>query len=1488
MVGRITAIVLAFATCFPIILLGQIGPNSIITTFAGAAYTFPGDGGSALNAPISQVLSLATDLNGNIIFADPGNQVVNRLNSDGTLSVIAGNGVRGFSGDGGPARSASLNNPVDAVMDNNGNLLISDSFNNRIRKVTPDGTISTLYVNASSGARFAIDRNSNTLYTTGPNFCVIYRTTSDGVLSVFAGNLVCGHSGDGGPALAASISPNGGLAVDAAGNLYVAEEATYSIRKITPDGAMITTVAGTGQKGFSGDGGPALSATFNFPQSLVIDANGNLLVSDASNEVVRQIDPNGTVTTIVGIPSTLGGFSGDGGPATAAHLFFPSGLALDGAGNLYISEGGNFRIRSVQGGVINTVAGNGQFRVVPDGTPATQALIFGPDGITFDTAGNLYIAEVAASKVARIGPDGKFSVLAGTGAAGEGPIGGPAKNALLSTPRSLVADARGDLFFSDNLANVVYAITADGTLLVVAGQVFNPGYSGDNGPSLRATLRAPFGIAFDKAGNLLIADKDSNVIRRVAGDLTITTFAGTGVRGFSGDNGAATSATLSGPQGIAIDANGDLLICDRFNNRIRMITPDGTITTIAGDGRSLTTGDGGPATQASLNGPFNLTLDAAGNIYVLEASGAVLRRIDTSGTISTIAGTPSVLLDGLDGVPANQAFLNVGGLAFDSSGNLYLASFDDDKIRVILAAQPAFTTSSTRLAFSGISGGAPSDAQTVAVGSAYPGIFINIQPDSPWLKVTAQNNSGFGFTPANLQVVADPKGLSPGTYKGNIALSTFGTAAPFATISVTFTVTPAVPAKLAVQPGSLHVSVTQRGALQTQSFQVSNAGTGSLNFSVTSTGAAAATLSFSPRAGTAQAGSPVNIIATIDPSSLAAGTFTATIVVTSAATGDTQGIPVTISVAPRPQRLALSQRGFLFTAVQGGGVTPPQSFVVLNIGDGSFTWSATAITLPRGGPNWLNVTPSSGSSTAGSASGVVTASVDPSQLSSPGIYYGLVRIASPGTTNAPQDVEVVLNLLSSDNSPGALLSPAGLVFTSFASANPSSQTFTITNLNASPAQFRITAATLDGNAWLQAVPNTTAAPISPGGSQLITVQPDVTGSGLVPGVYYGTLVVQFAGFHRDVAVLLVVAPGASGASQVSQAVAGCTPSQLLPVFTSFLQDFSVPAAWPIPLEVKVVDDCGAPLTSGRVAISFSNGDPTLALNSLNDGRWQGTWFGSNTRAAQLTVNINADMDSPKLHGNAPYTGTLQPNDQVPAITAGAVGSAGVAPPQAPIAPGAILSVSGKSFAFSPTSANQLPLGTDLSGTEVLLAGRTLPLIYSSSGLVSAVVPYDIDIDSQYALLVSRGNAISGPQTVAVAGAQPSIFLVDASGDPNTPKKLWAQLTTGTPIDPSLISPGNPVKAGDKLVIYCTGLGAVNSSLDVSSPAPSNPPPVKNPVTVTIAGVNTPVSFAGLVAGVTGVYQVQITVPSGIPAGDRMPLVVSMLGQSSVPVNLSVR
>ncbi len=257
--------------------------------------------------------------------------------------------------------------------------------------------------------------------------------------------------------------------------------------------------------------------------------------------------------------------------------------------------------------------------------------------------------------------------------------------------------------------------------------------------------------------------------------------------------------------------------------------------------------------------------------------------------------------------------------------------------------------------------------------------------------------------------------------------------------------------------------------------------------------------------------------------------------------------------------MAISQRGLLFTAVQGGGVTPPQTFAVVNAGEGAFLWQAVASTFP-GASGWLSVTPDTGTSDA-----QATVRVNPDGIA-PGVYYGLVRVSTTGASNSPQDVEVVLNLLPSDQNPGAVVGPSGLVFTTVARGQtPGSQTFTITNLSASPARFALGVVTLDAGSWIQAVPDRGAIP--GGGSQTITVLPDP--GGLAPGVYNGQVALQIEDTTRTVRVLLVVAPSPPAAG-------------LLPVFTSFLQDFTVPAAWPVPLEVRVVDDCGAPHTAGRV------------------------------------------------------------------------------------------------------------------------------------------------------------------------------------------------------------------------------------------------------------------------------------------------------------------
>src|SRR5580698_3665255 len=489
--------------------------NSIITTFAGAAHTFSGSGQPALNAPLSGFQQLHTDSSGNIIFADTGNQVISRLNSNGTLTVLAGNGLLGFSGEGGPALSASLSYPSDVVMDKAGNLYIYDSLNYRIRIVTTAGIISTYAGTGVEGytgdggpatqaqieleGKMAIDAAGNLYFTDGID-SVIRRITPDGSISTYAGNgqtAAAPDSGDNGQATQASLGlVAGALAVDSAGNLYLVEDYTDQIRKISPTG-IITTVAGSGTAGYMD--GPALSAEFDTPYGIAIDADGNLYVADTVNGVVRKVSLAGVVSTFAGTP--VFGFSGDGGPALAATFRIPEGVSVGGDGNLYIEDIGNFRIRAVYAdGTINTVAGDGQFESTPDGTPAANASLLGPNFLSFDPSGRLLIADPGDFTVKRINSDGRIQTIAGLGIQGVGQgyqftYGGPATGTQLGTPRQAVADAEGNIYVSDDYAGVVYIITPDGNLNVYAGQVGVYQFGGDNIAATSSSLAQPQGLA---------------------------------------------------------------------------------------------------------------------------------------------------------------------------------------------------------------------------------------------------------------------------------------------------------------------------------------------------------------------------------------------------------------------------------------------------------------------------------------------------------------------------------------------------------------------------------------------------------------------------------------------------------------------------------------------------------------------------------------------------------------------------------------------------------------------------------------------------------------------------------------------------------------------------------------------------------------------------------------------------------------------------------
>jgi uncharacterized protein (TIGR03437 family) len=524
---------------------------------------------------------------------------------------------------------------------------------------------------------------------------------------------------------------------------------------------------------------------------------------------------------------------------------------------------------------------------------------------------------------------------------------------------------------------------------------------------------------------------------------------------------------------------------------------------------------------------------------------------------------------------------------------------------------------------------------------------------------------------------------------------------------------------------------------------------------------------------------------------------------------------------------------------------------------------------------------------------------DPSVLTAPGVYYGLVRVFSQGAANAPQDIEVVLNFFGSGHNIGASVSRSGLIFVAPAGlSSPSSQTISITNLNATPLVVSPQAATVEGIPWLTVVPNAPQQQIPPGAVVTLTVAATV--NALPVGTHQGTVLLQFLSplTNLEVTVQFIVTPGGntgSTSTEVSSdnrgslkdgSAAACKPSKLVPVFSTLFNNFTTPAAWPVAMEAVVADDCGVLFNSGSVVLTFSNGDPPLSLVSLNDGKWQGTWYGTNSGSA-LQITLTADSATPLLHGVQVYNGYLQPNNDVPAIASGGVRGAANNAAQASIGPGSIVSISGKSFAAVASSSAQLPLGMDLSGSEVVLAGTTLPLIYAANGLINAVVPYDLP-PGQYLTIVLRGAAVSGPEPIVVGGAQPALFRITTSTDPQVIAGIWSRLLAGQAIDAGSIPPQNPLLAGDVLKIYCTGLGPVTPALDPTKPAPSPAPSVSNPVTLTIGGTSIPVSSASLVPGYVGIYVVRATIPKGLKPGDGIPLIVSVQNQSSSPVGVSLR
>ncbi|MES2513866.1 MAG: T9SS type A sorting domain-containing protein [Bacteroidota bacterium] len=385
----------------------------------------------------------------------------------------------------------------------------------------------------------------------------IFASNQAQIITTFAGTGTAGFSGNGGVATAAKLNNPTGIAFDRYGNTYISDYSNHQIRKVDASG-IITTVAGTGVGGFSGDAGLATNAKLNLPSTLTFDNLGNMYIVDAGNGAIRKVTTAGIISTVVG--TGVNGYSGDGGAATSAKLNFPCGIYIDSNGDIYIADRNNHRIRKVNtSGIISTYAGTGTSGFSGDGAAAISAKLDMPNGITFDLSGTAYIADAYNNRIRIVNTSGIISTVAGTGTAGS---------------------------------------------------------TGDGGAALNAQLNKPFGVTFDAAGNYYVADFSNQKVRKISVNGFITTFAGTGVGGYSGDGGMATNAKLLYFEKVSIDSIGNMYIPDSGNNRVRKIScTQPTVTAItsnsaicAGDAASLTSTGASSYTWSSGNSGANISV----------------------------------------------------------------------------------------------------------------------------------------------------------------------------------------------------------------------------------------------------------------------------------------------------------------------------------------------------------------------------------------------------------------------------------------------------------------------------------------------------------------------------------------------------------------------------------------------------------------------------------------------------------------------------------------------------------------------------------------------------------------------------------------------------------------------------------------------------------------------------------------------------------------
>ncbi|MFN7929481.1 MAG: SBBP repeat-containing protein [Blastocatellia bacterium] len=800
-----------------------------------------GDGGPALQATLNSPSSLALDKQGQLYIAEDGTNIVRMIDTTGVIRTVAGDRSTvgcNFGGDGGPATAAQFCSPRSLAFNSRGELFVADTFNNRIRKIDSQGIVTTIAGNGTDGTTgdggpaldAQISAPHSLVFDTQGNlfFCTqerIRKITATGTISTFAGGGA-DYFGDGIPASAVNLGSTGGLAFDTGGNLWVASSGAEVLRRINPAG-IVERMAGRWETGFSGDGGAARLARLSSPGGIATDGQGRVYFADTENKRIRVVFPAGASDTVaptvtVTAPTKSGVYQaavpvlslqgtasdnsevarvlwsndrGGQGTARGTAVWTVEGVKLANGPNRFtftaIDAGGNQATATLtvtydpdqtpptiaitapttaatytasdvyvtlrgsaaddrqlakvwwrdSAGHTGIIAGTTQWQL-PDflvqtgdttvtvfaedgagnvasdsltihyepeyllytmagpgvagtldgagnGGPATKAYLSPPVAVAFDASQTLYFVEQPNNHVRKITPEGVIFPFAGGGGYGKTGNGIPALEATFNEPQAILAAPDGSVYIADTNNHLLRQVTPDGLIKTVAG-VGTFGFSNDGGLATAAQLFYPRGMILDAAGNLLFADSSNHRIRKITPAGIISTIAGSASPGFSGDGGEATAARLGRPHALAFDAAKNLYFTDTDNSCIRKITPNGIITTVAGQGgKEGFAGDGGPAVNALLDHPVGLAIDAQGNLFIADTLNHRIRRVDAKGIITTIAGLgPTGFTVGRwngDGMAATLARLNLpSGITLDRAGNLYIADYYNFRLRKLV------------------------------------------------------------------------------------------------------------------------------------------------------------------------------------------------------------------------------------------------------------------------------------------------------------------------------------------------------------------------------------------------------------------------------------------------------------------------------------------------------------------------------------------------------------------------------------------------------------------------------------------------------------------------------------------------------------------------------------------------------------------------------------------------------------------------------------